>query len=129
MLTQCVQHLATHPGPLGAFFRRIARRKGCQVAVTATARKVVVIAYLMLKHNESYRYTKPEMLHRKFNRLRKTAGEPTSRRSADLAETCRDAGLTAPLCFDELPAGKRRVLAETGTEGFARQVGSRADVE
>ena len=127
MLTQGVQHLARHPGPLGAFFRRIARRKRRPVAVTATARKLVTIAYLMLKHNEPYRYAVPDTLHRKFNRLRKTAGETPGRRCADLADTCRHAGLPSPLRFDELPAGERRVLAETGTEGFARQVSGRDD--
>lgn len=129
MLTQGVQHLANHPGPLGSFFRRIARRKGRQVAVTATARKVVTIAYLMLKHNEPYRYAKPETIRCKFNRLHRGAGTRTNCRSSDLAQICRDGGLRSPLSFDELPAGERRMLAETGTEDFARQVGGRDDAE
>ncbi|MFA9480300.1 hypothetical protein ACERK3_18660 [Phycisphaerales bacterium AB-hyl4] len=78
---------------------------------------------------EPYRDAVPDTLPHKFNRLRKSAGETSGRRSADLATTCRDAGLSSPLCFDELRAGERRVLAETETEGFARQVSSRADAE
>ena len=35
LLTQASQHLATQPGPLGVFFRRIARRKHRNVAVVA----------------------------------------------------------------------------------------------
>jgi transposase len=42
------------------FFRRIARRKHHNVAVVATARKLVVIALLMLKGREPYRYSLPE---------------------------------------------------------------------
>ena len=32
LLTQSCQHVARHPGPLGAFFQRLAKRKNRQVA-------------------------------------------------------------------------------------------------
>ena len=38
LLTQAAQHVARHPGPLGAFFRRLVKRKRRQVAITAVAR-------------------------------------------------------------------------------------------
>ena len=41
LLVQAAQHLDRHPGPLGVFFRRIARKKNRNVAVVATARKLV----------------------------------------------------------------------------------------
>src|SRR6185436_8081090 len=59
MLVQAVQAASDHPGPIGAFFRRLRKRKKYNVAVIATARKLVTIAYLMLKNNEPYRYAKP----------------------------------------------------------------------
>lgn len=40
---------------LGAFYRHIARRKGPACAVTATARKLAVIVYHMLKNGSSYK--------------------------------------------------------------------------
>jgi len=52
LLTQASQQVARHPGPLGVFFRRLARRKHRNVAVVATARKLVTVAYYMLKHRE-----------------------------------------------------------------------------
>lgn len=52
LLTQSCQHAARHPGPLGAFFRRLFKRKPYQVAIIAVARKLVKIAELMLKNNE-----------------------------------------------------------------------------
>ena len=52
LLTESAQHVARHPGPLGAFFRRLVRRKNRNVAITAVARKLVTIAFLMRKHNE-----------------------------------------------------------------------------
>ncbi len=70
MLVQAAQHIALHPGPLGAFFRRIAKKKNRNTAVVATARKLVTIAWHMLIHNEPYRYAKPATTEAKFSRLR-----------------------------------------------------------
>jgi len=41
--------------PLSDFFRRIAFKKGRRVAITATARKLAVIVYIMLVEKQSYR--------------------------------------------------------------------------
>jgi transposase len=73
MLVQAAQHVARHPGPLGVFFRRLANKKNHNVAVVATARKLVVIAWHMLKHNEPYRYAQPKPTSAKLARLRVTA--------------------------------------------------------
>jgi transposase len=70
LLVQAAQHLDRHPGPLGVFFRRIARKKNRNVAVVATARKLVAIAWRMLKHHEPYRYAQPHTVQAKFARLR-----------------------------------------------------------
>jgi hypothetical protein len=70
MLIQAAQHAATHPGPLGVFFRRLARKKNRNVAVVATARKLVTIAWHMLMNNEPYRYAQPKTVEAKYSRLR-----------------------------------------------------------
>ncbi len=69
LLTQASQHASRHPGPIGAFYRHLIKRKCRAVAITAVARKLVTIAYLMLKHNEPYRYSRPELMRAKFTRL------------------------------------------------------------
>ena len=56
MMVQAAQHLGLHRGPLGVFFRRLAKKKNRNVAVVATARKLVTIAWHMLTNNEPYRY-------------------------------------------------------------------------
>jgi transposase len=70
MLFQAAQHLAEHPGPLGVFFRRLARKKNRNVAVVAAARKLATIAWHMLKNNEPYRYAQPRATQAKLSRLR-----------------------------------------------------------
>ena len=124
MITQGVQHAARHPGPLGAFFRRVAKRKNRQVAIVATARKLVVIAYLMLKNNEPYRYTAPDLMHRKYRKMHRGAGDSSVRRATGRTyrEICGDEGLPSARAFYELPAGERRMLKETRTAAFARKV-------
>jgi transposase len=73
ILVQAAQHLGSHPGPLGVFFRRLMKKKNRNVAVVATARKLVTIAWLMLRHGEPYRYALPRPTERKLSRLRVAA--------------------------------------------------------
>ncbi len=70
LLVQAAQHLDRNPGPLGVFFRRIAKKKNRNVAVVATARKLVIVVFHMLRNNEPYRYAVPKNLQAKFDRLR-----------------------------------------------------------
>jgi transposase len=70
MLVQAAHHVRKHPGPLGVFFRRLAKKKNYNVAVVATARKLAVIAWHMLTTNEPYRYAQPKPTQDKLSRLR-----------------------------------------------------------
>lgn len=60
-LTAAIRQAANSAGNsktrLGDFFRRIAYRKGREVAIIATARKISVIIYKMLETGEDYSYS------------------------------------------------------------------------
>ena len=139
LLVQAAQHLGTHPGPLGVFFRRLARRKNRNVAVVATARKLVVIAWHMLRRQEPYRYALPRATAVKLARLRIAA---TGRRRAggiprgaprpaaygtgvgtfhvpSLAEVCARESLPPP---QPLTPGERRVVTRTGTTALVAEL-------
>jgi len=139
MMVQAAQALARHPGPLGVFFRRLARKKNRNVAVVATARKLVSIAWHMLTANEPYRYAQPATLEAKFSRLRIRAtgrrkpngskkgapraaaygiGKPT-RAVPSLDQVCADAELPAPAA---IAPGEQRVLDQTDTAAFAASI-------
>src|SRR5206468_16246 len=81
MLAQAVQAASDHPGPIGAFFRRLRKRKKYNVAVIATARKLVTVAYLMLQNNEPYRYAKPDVVKDKIAGCRRRAKLPAVKRT------------------------------------------------
>lgn len=53
-LRMAASTLARSKSALGAFYRRIKSRAGAPKAITATARKLAVIYYSMLKHGTSY---------------------------------------------------------------------------
>jgi hypothetical protein len=142
MLVQAAQHLGGDQGPLGAFFRKIARRKCRNVAVVATARKLVVIAWHMLRNNEPYRYSRPARASQKLARLRILAtgrkrkggtrkGEPRpaaygtgegTRRVPALGEVYRREGLPPAKTAGELTAGEVRALEATGSLELAVDV-------
>lgn len=139
MLVEAAQHVGAHAGPLGAFFRQLARRKSRNVAVVVTARKLVCIAWRMLVTGEPYRYAQPRVTRAKLARLRyKGGGE---RRPAGLAKgTTRAAvsrerlvpalsqvpaaeGLPPTKTLAELPPGERRVLKRAQVTSYVREIG------
>jgi transposase len=63
------------PGPLHAFHGRIAARRGKQIAICATARKLAVLAWHLLSKDEDYRYGAPTITQRKLRALQRKAGD------------------------------------------------------
>lgn len=141
MLTQSAQNMARHPGPLGVFFRRLAKRKCWNVAVCATARKLVTIAWLMLKHNEPYRYANPTTTQQKLSRLRvavtgehrqaehrgrrpgtRNGAQLPSRLVPSLGTVCEQEGLPPTHGFEQLPADEQRILKSLGVIEYVTQI-------
>lgn len=134
MLTQAAQHASEHPGPLGAFFRRLKKRKARNVAIVATARKLVTIAYLMLKNNEPYRYAQPDRVRAKLRhvaRAAEAAGKPADQASGRgrgtepedrLNRTYTRSGLPTARGPEDWSAGERRALDAAGVKEFAEAV-------
>lgn len=128
-LVQAAHNVGKHPGPLGHFFRKLAKRKNYNVAVVATARKLVVVAWHMLSKNEPYRYATPESTSVKLARLRiratgqrRRSGSPKGekskalipgggRRIKSLTTVYHDEGLPE---LRELTPGEQRIVAESG---------------
>ena len=139
MLIEAAQHLDKHPGPLGHFFRRLAKRKNRNVAVVAGARKLAMIGYQMLRNNEPYRYALPRSTEAKLARLRVKAtgqrrsggvprgqkavatrpGQPGgSRTIRSLDEVCPSEGLPPP---QALSRGEERTVAQAGCQALVEQ--------
>ncbi len=55
---------------LGAYYRRISRRKGASVAVFATARKLAQLVYRLIRHGQAYVDIGSDLYEASFNRRR-----------------------------------------------------------
>ncbi len=139
MLIQAAQHLGAHPGPLGVFFRRLLKKKNRNIAVVATARKLVVIAWHMLKKNEPYRYAQPKATEAKLSKLRVKAtgkrkrggtpkGEPRpaaygtglgTRAVPSLPQVLAAEGLPAP---KPLAPGEQRMIRQAAVSRFVEGI-------
>lgn len=67
------------PGPLRAFYQRVRRRRGPQIAIVAVARKLAVLAWHLLTKKTEYRWTVPGLTAHKWRRVELMAGAPSLR--------------------------------------------------
>ena len=142
LLVQAAQMIDRHPGPLGVFFRRLAKKKNRNIAVVAAARKLATVAWHMLKNREPYRYALPVPTRTKLAKLRvqatgmkrkkgmKTGTKLPSKRGSgkrtlkipSLQEACLQEQLPQPRTLAEISPGERRNLLQTNTTQYARSV-------
>jgi hypothetical protein len=78
MLVEAAWAASRTPGPLRAFYQRVRARRGMQIAIVATARKLAVLCWHLLIKGESYAFAQPSLLARKHRTLELRAGLPTA---------------------------------------------------
>jgi transposase len=76
LLIEAAHSAIRTPGPLRAFHARLAARRGKQIALCATARKLAVLAWHLLSKEEDYRYGAPTITQRKLRNLQRQAHDP-----------------------------------------------------
>jgi transposase len=79
MLVEAAWSASTAPGPLRAFYQRVAARRGMQVAVVAAARKLTVLCWHLIIKAEDYAYAQPSLVAHKRRKLELRAGLPAQR--------------------------------------------------
>jgi transposase len=79
MIVEAAFSAARTPGPLRAFYRRVSQRRGTQVAVVATARKMVVLCWHLVTKGEDYAFAPPSLIAHKRRRLELAAGAVSRR--------------------------------------------------
>ena len=79
MLVEAAWAAAKTPGPLHAFYERVRARRGMQIAVVATARKLAVLCWHLITRSEDYAYGRPSLLTQKLRKLELRAGMPSRR--------------------------------------------------
>jgi transposase len=76
VLSEAAWRGARVPGPLRGFYERIRVRRGSQIAITATARKLAVLFWHLLSREQDYAFAMPSQVQRKRRALELLAGAP-----------------------------------------------------
>ena len=79
MLVEAAWAAARAPGPLRAFFLRVRSRRGQHVAAVATARKMAVLIWHLLRKGESYAWARPALYAKKLRDFELRAGRKPNR--------------------------------------------------
>lgn len=79
MLVEAAWQAVRSPGPLRAFYERVARRRGTHIAAVAVARKLAVIVWHLLRHGEDYAWVRPALHAKKLRDLELRSGQPPRR--------------------------------------------------
>ena len=79
MLVEAAWAASKTPGPLCAFNERIKARRGAQIAVVATARKLAVLCWHLVAKDEDYAFARPSLTTKKRRALELRAGLPSRR--------------------------------------------------
>ena len=77
MLVEAAFTAARTPGPLRAFYERVRARRGLQIAIVATARKLVCLCWTMIERGEDYAFARPSLTEKKRRALELRAGMPS----------------------------------------------------
>jgi transposase len=77
MLVEAAWVAVKTPGPLRAFYERIRSRRGMQIAVVATARKLAVLCWHLVINCEDYVFGRPSLTQQKLRKLELRAGMPS----------------------------------------------------
>ena len=90
-LVEAAWSAVRQPGPLRAFYQRVRARRGHQIAIVASARKLACLFWCMLTRGEDYAYAQPSLTRKKLRRLELTAGAPKAQGTTSTNEAMRQA--------------------------------------
>jgi transposase len=124
LLIEAAHSAIRTPGPLRAFHARLKARRGTQVALCATARKLAVICWHLLSEQQDYRYAAPTVTERKLRKLQRQAGDPGPKIS--LAGETKRRVLERRL-LDEAERNYRVHVAERAGRGAGAATGDATD--
>ena len=73
-LVEAAWSVVKQPGPLPAFYERVRARRGHGKAIVATARRLAILFWCMLRRGEDYAHRRPALTKKKLRELELTAG-------------------------------------------------------
>jgi transposase len=118
MLVEAAWQAVRGPGPLRAFYQRIARRRGNHVAAVAVARKLAVAVWHLLRRGEDYAWVRPALHAKKLRDLELRSGQPARRGQRGTAYAYN---LTRTRVAERRRAEQAETAYRRQTEGWSRR--------
>jgi transposase len=118
MLVEAAWQAVRGPGPLRAFYERVARRRGSHVAAVAVARKLAVIVWHLLRRGEDYAWVRPALHAKKLRDLELRSGRPARRGQRGAAYAYN---LTRTRRAERRRAEQAEIAYRRQTEGWSRR--------
>jgi transposase len=123
------------PGPLAAFYQRIKARRGYQIAIVASARKLASLFWCLLTREEDYAFAQPSLTKKKMRRLELAAGAPRRQggrgvwsTNAALRQTERELALQAQRAYEHTVRDWQAKRGASATPGRASSGSSKEQV-
>jgi hypothetical protein len=111
LVVEAVHSAIRTPGPLRTFYHRVRTRRGTQVALVATARKLAALCWQLITRGEDYRYQAPSLTARKSHTMQRKVGDDDAR---------------SPFGADRIRKLRERILLEQAERDYRAHVASRA---
>jgi transposase len=129
-LVEAAWSVVLQPGPLHAFYDRTRARRGHGKAIVATARKLAVLFWCMLKRRQDYAHQQPSLTKKKLRRLELTAGAPKYAKTAHGIWSSNDAIRQAEReLAEQAEASYRRMLKDRQAAAPAKKAGASVTAE
>jgi transposase len=128
MLVEAAWVAAKIPGPLRAFYERVRARRGMQIAVVATARKLAVLCWHLVVGGEDYAYGRPSLLAQKLRALELRAGMPSRRgqRGSTHAYNLKEVRARERALSEQAEHAYRQMVADWRAKAPAKRAGTGA---
>ena len=111
-LVEAAWSVVRQPGPLRAFYERVRVRRGHQVAIVATARKLACLFWCLLTREEDYAFAQPSLTKKKLRRLELTAGAERGKVKPGIWSTNKALGKAERELARQAEVAYRRLVAD-----------------
>jgi transposase len=129
-LVEAAWSVVKQPGPLRAFYERVRARRGHGKAIVATARKLAVLFWCMLRRGEDYAHQRPALTKKKLRELELTAGaKPRTKAAAGIWSANRAIRDAERALTEQAEISYKRLVTDQKAGAPARKVGASATPE
>jgi transposase len=129
-LVEAAWSVVKQPGPMRAFYERVRVKRGHAKAIVATARKLAILFWCMLRRHQDYAHQRPALTKKKLRELELTAGaKPRTKDSAGVWSTNRAIRDAERALLEQAEVSYKRMVSDQRAGRPSTKVGASATME